>query len=188
MKKKILIIDNFDSFTFNLVDYFAQLECDVTVYRNIIDPQKVDAIKPDLIVFSPGPSVPAHAGNMMEIIHRYHKKYPLFGVCLGHEAFIEYFGGSLKFTTPVHGQASTIHHDGKTIFKGLPQNFLGGRYHSLVANRVPNCFEVSAKHNNLVMAIRHKTLPIEGVQFHPESVLTMKNGNGFQIIKNIVTL
>lgn len=188
MKKKILMIDNFDSFTFNLVDYFAQLECTVEVYRNTVDPKKIDEVKPDLIVFSPGPSIPKNAGNMMKIIDLFHKKYPLFGVCLGHEAFIEYFGGSLKFTTPVHGQASAIHHNGKTIFKGLPQDFLGGRYHSLVADRVPECFEVSAKHDDLVMAIRHKTLPIEGVQFHPESVLTLKNGNGFQIIKNVISL
>lgn len=184
MYKKIFLLDNFDSFTFNLVDYLKQLGCEVHVYRNDVDVEKVEEINPDLIVFSPGPSVPKNAGNMMKIIDKYHKKYPMFGVCLGHEAFIEYFGGSLKFVTPVHGRSSAIEHDGKTIFKGIAQNFSGGRYHSLAAAKVPNCFEISAMHEDIVMAIRHKKLPIEGVQFHPESVLTMKNGVGLQIIKN----
>lgn len=184
--KKIFLLDNFDSFTFNLVDYFRQLGCQVEVYRNNVAIETVDAFKPDLIVFSPGPSVPANAGNMMKIIDKYHKKYPMFGVCLGHEAFLEYFGGSLKFVTPVHGKSSPIHHDGKTIFKGLDKDFLAGRYHSLCADKVPSCFTVSAKTDGLVMAMRHKTLPIEGVQFHPESVLTMKRGNGFKMIENVV--
>lgn len=185
--KKILVIDNFDSFTFNLVDYFKQLGCEVVVYRNDVDVEMVDQVKPDLIVFSPGPSVPKNAGNMMAIIDKYHTEYPMFGVCLGHEAFIEYFGGSLKFVEPVHGRSSAIHHDGKTVFSGLDQDFAGGRYHSLVADEVPECFEVSAEFEDLVMGIRHKELPIEGVQFHPESVLSMKRGNGFKIIKNLIS-
>ncbi len=192
--KKIFLVDNFDSFTFNLVDYFRQLECEVEVYRNTVDPKKVDAVKPDLLVFSPGPSIPKNAGNMMKIIDQYHDKYPMFGVCLGHEAFVEYFGGSLKFVTPVHGKSTEMHHDGKTIFSGIEQDFMGGRYHSLCADKVPDDFEVSATtamagsstSDGLVMAMRHKTLPIESVQFHPESVLTMKRGNGFRIIENIV--
>ncbi|MEK7672699.1 MAG: aminodeoxychorismate/anthranilate synthase component II [Patescibacteria group bacterium] len=186
MFKKIFLLDNFDSFTFNLVDYFRQLGCKVEVYRNTVDPSVINKFKPDLIVFSPGPSVPKNAGNMMKIIDKYHEKYPMFGVCLGHEAFIEYFGGSLKFVKPVHGKSSPIKHDGKTIFKDLEQNFAAGRYHSLCADKTPNCFEISAKYGNLVMAIRHKTLPIEGVQFHPESVLSMNRGNGFKIIQNVV--
>jgi anthranilate synthase component 2 len=184
--KNILLIDNFDSFTFNLVSYFEILNCKLKIFRNTIDPLVIDIISPDLIVISPGPSVPKNAGNLMAIIDKYHKKYPMFGVCLGHEALIEYFGGTLKFTDPVHGEASPIEHDGKTIFKEIPQNFMGGRYHSLVANKMPDCFDVSAKFGDLVMAMRHKTLHIEGVQFHPESVLTMKNQNGFNIIKNLV--
>lgn len=184
--KKILLVDNFDSFTYNLVDYFRLLGCTVSVHRNNADPKVVSAEKPDLIVFSPGPSVPDNAGNMLKIIDQYHKKYPMFGVCLGHEAFIEYFGGGLKFVNPVHGRATKMHHDGKTIFKGVEQDFMGGRYHSLCAGNVPECFEVSAKSDGLVMAMRHKTLPIESVQFHPESVLTMKGGNGMKIINNIV--
>jgi len=184
--KKLFLVDNFDSFTFNLVDYFRQLDCEVEVYRNNVDPKKVEDVNPDLIVFSPGPSIPKNAGNMMKIIDLYHQKYPMFGVCLGHEAFVEYFGGSLKFVTPVHGKSTAMHHDGKTIFTGIEQDFMGGRYHSLCADKVPESFEVSASSDGLVMAMRHKTLPIESVQFHPESVLTMKRGNGFKIIENIV--
>jgi anthranilate synthase/aminodeoxychorismate synthase-like glutamine amidotransferase len=184
--KKILLVDNFDSFTFNLVDYFKQFGCKVDVYRNTVDVKKIEEINPDLIVFSPGPSIPKNAGNMMKIIDIYHKKYPMFGVCLGHEAFIEYFGGSLKFVKPVHGKSSLIKHDGKTIFKNIEDRFSAGRYHSLCADKTPNCFHVTATTDSLVMAIRHKNLPIEGVQFHPESVLTMKGGNGKKMIGNIV--
>ncbi len=184
--KNILVIDNFDSFTFNLVDYLTQLNCKVTTLRNTISISSVAKIDPDLIVLSPGPSVPKNAGNLMGIIDRYHDIYPIFGVCLGHEALIEYFGGTLTFTEPVHGKASPIRHDGKTIFTGLEQNFMAGRYHSLIADKVPSCFCTSAKYKNIVMGVRHRSLPIEGVQFHPESVLTMKGQNGFHIIKNLV--
>ena len=138
--KKILIIDNFDSFTFNLVDYFKGAGCEVLVYRNTVNPEKIDQIKPDAIVFSPGPSIPKNAGNMLKIISMYHKKYPMLGICLGHQAFVEFFGGNLKFVEPVHGMASPIHHDGKTIFKDIPQDFFAGRYHSLSAEIVPACF------------------------------------------------
>jgi len=185
-KLKILIIDNFDSFTFNLVDYFEQLDCNVTVFRNNIDPEVIEKYSPDMIVISPGPSVPKKAGNLLDIIDIYHSKYPFFGVCLGHEAFIEYFGGTLKFLEPVHGKSSEINNDGKTIFKNIDQKFKAGRYHSLVGDKIPDCFEVSATYKDIVMAIRHKTLPIEGVQFHPESVLTMKKGNGLKIIENLL--
>ncbi len=184
--RKILIIDNFDSFTFNLVEYFKKAGCEVLVYRNTVNPQKIDQIKPDAIVFSPGPSVPEKAGNMMEIIKLYHQKYPMLGICLGHQAFVEFFGGSLKFVDPVHGMASSISHDGKTIFQTIPQNFFAGRYHSLAANKMPDCLEISATHGDIVMALRHKTLPIEGVQFHPESVLSMKGEAGYKIIRNFL--
>lgn len=182
----ILIIDNFDSFTFNLADIFRRLGCRVSVYRNDVDPAVIADLFPDLIVLSPGPSVPRRAGNLMAIIDRCHRSFPLFGVCLGHEALIEYFGGSLKLTEPVHGKSSPISHDGRTIFKGLPADFMAGRYHSLIADRVPNCLEISAFCGDLIMAVRHKTLPIEGVQFHPESVLTMKGECGFKMIENII--
>ncbi len=185
--KNILIIDNFDSFTFNLADYFKQLGCKVKVYRNNINPSLIGKINPDLIVISPGPSIPKNAGNLMKIIAQYYYKYPIFGVCLGHEALIEYFRGTLKFIEPVHGKSSKIHHDSKGIFRNITQDFDAGRYHSLVADKIPDCFERSATSTNLVMAIRHKKLPIDGVQFHPESVLTMKGGNGFKIIKNLIS-
>lgn len=187
MTKRILLIDNFDSFTFNLVDYFKQLDCEVIVHRNDVDPSKVDEVRPDLIVISPGPSVPKKAGNLMKIIDVACGKYPIFGVCLGHEALIEYFGGSLKFVKPVHGKSSKIKHDGKGIFCGIEQGFSGGRYHSLVGDKIPSCFEVTAKSEGLVMAIKHKTLPVVGVQFHPESVLTMRGESGFRIIKNLIS-
>lgn len=180
------MIDNFDSFTFNLVDYLEQLQCEVKVYRNNVDPAIIDDVKPDLIMISPGPSVPKNAGNLMKMIDLSHQRYPIFGVCLGLEALVEFFGGSLKLTTPVHGKSSPIHHDGKTIFTGIDQDFLAGRYHSLVTDRLPDCFDISANCENLIMAIRHKTLPIEGVQFHPESVLTMKGGNGFKLMENVI--
>ncbi len=188
--KKILLIDNFDSFTYNLVDYFRQLGCEVLVYRNDVEVEIVETVKPDLLVFSPGPSVPREAGNMMEMIERYAEKVPMFGVCLGHEAFIEHFGGSLKYVDPVHGKTSEMKHDGATIFTGLEEEFKAGRYHSLCADEVPDCFEVAATcegvDGDLVMAVRHRNLPIEGVQFHPESVLSMKGGSGFKMIENIV--
>lgn len=184
--KKIFLLDNFDSFTFNLVDYFEQLGCEVFSYRNTVSVDKIAEVDPDLIVFSPGPSIPKNAGNMMAMIDKYCGHYPMFGVCLGHEAFIEYFGGSLKFVEPVHGRSSSIHHDRRTIFEGLEQDFAAGRYHSLCADKVPDCLEISASYENLVMAVRHKELAIEGVQFHPESVLSMKAGNGFKMIENVV--
>ncbi len=184
--KKILLIDNFDSFTFNLVDFFEILGAEVKVYRNNVSLELIDKQSFDLLVFSPGPSVPKNAGNLMEIIDKYKEKSPMFGVCLGHEAITEAFGGSLKFVEPVHGRRSDIHHDEKTIFKDLPTPYKAGRYHSLVSDFIPDCFEISAETDNLVMAMRHKTLPIESVQFHPESVLTMENENGLKMIKNIL--
>jgi anthranilate synthase/aminodeoxychorismate synthase-like glutamine amidotransferase len=184
--KKILVIDNFDSFTFNLVDYFKRLECEVLVLRNNVSLERIDEFEPDLIVLSPGPSVPRKAGKLMEIIDKFHQKYPIFGVCLGMEALVEYFGGTLKFVEPVHGKSSAISHNGKGIFEGLEKDFMAGRYHSLAADRVPDCFEITARAGDLVMGIVHKELPIVAVQFHPESVLTLKHESGFNIINNIV--
>ncbi len=184
--KNIVIIDNFDSFTFNLVEYFRLLKCNVLTYRNTVDPQTIKDLKPDIIVMSPGPSIPKNAGNLMKIIEKYHKVYPMFGVCLGHEALIEFFGGSLKFIKPVHGGSSPITHNKKGIFKDIEQNFQAGRYHSLVADKIPECFEVTSTYKDLVMSIKHKDLKLTGVQFHPESVLTAKHNNGFKIIKNLL--
>jgi para-aminobenzoate synthetase component 2 len=143
--KHILLIDNFDSFTYNLVDFFETAGAEVSVLRNDVSVSEVDPKQYDLLLISPGPSVPKNAGNLMEIIEKCVGKIPIFGVCLGHEALAEFFGGSLQFVPPVHGKSSAIHHDGKTIFSGLPQDFPGGRYHSLAVDRMPEDFEISAK-------------------------------------------
>ena len=182
----ILLIDNFDSFTFNLVDEFEKEGCNVIVYRNNTPMETIDkeVEKTDLIVISPGPSTPKKAGNILEIIKRYHKTKPIFGVCLGHQALAEAFGGKVvKAKELIHGKSSRIKHDGKTIFTGIKSPLTGGRYHSLVAEELPACLEISARTNSTVMAIRHKKYPLEGVQFHPESILT---ASGSDIIRNLI--
>lgn len=189
MKKRILLIDNFDSFTFNLVDFFETAGGELTIYRNDVS---VDDIHPkdfDLLLISPGPSIPKNAGNLMEIIDKCIGEIPIFGVCLGHEALAEAFGGTLKFVHPVHGKNSPIQHDGKSIFENLPNPFPGGRYHSLAVDKMPEDFEISAEsEDGVIMAMRHKTLPIESVQFHPESVLTMKDGVGMKLVENVMKI
>jgi len=185
--KKILLIDNFDSFTYNLVDYFKQLGCEVIVYRNQVTPEQLDAVDFDLLVLSPGPSVPKNAGNLFEIIGHFYQRKPIFGICLGLQALIEFFGGSLKFVPPHHGKADNITNDQKTIYTGLNPAIEIARYHSLAADEVPSCFEVSGRSNDgTVMSIRHKLLPIEAVQYHPESVLSMRDEVGMRIMKNVV--
>lgn len=187
MFKKILLIDNFDSFTFNLVDYLKRYKCQVDIFRNNMAIKKVEEINPDLIVISPGPGNPKQAGNLLSIIKKYKNKYPIFGVCLGHQAIIEAFGGTLRVLgEPYHGKQSLVTHDEKTIYKGLPNPIEAGRYHSLVGYDIPDCLEVSATTGQVVMGVRHKSLPIEGVQFHPESILTYKDNNGLKIIKNLI--
>jgi anthranilate synthase component II len=185
--KKVLIIDNFDSFTFNLVDFFRVANANVEIFRNNVKLTEITKFKPELLVFSPGPGIPKNAGNLLQIIENFHQTVPIFGVCLGFEALIEFFGGTLKFVTPVHGKNSEIKHDGKTIFSDLPKKFKAGRYHSLAADFVPKCFEISARGENLIMGIRHKSLPIEAVQFHPESVLTMRDNCGLRMIENLIS-
>ena len=186
---KILFIDNFDSFTFNLVDEFAKRNCNVMVYRNniamnIID-KAVKKFKPTLIVISPGPSAPKDAGNSMEIIMRYAGKIPIFGDCLGLQCIVEVFGGVVgKAKETIHGKASKINHDNKTRFKGIENPFSAGRYHSLCALDLPYVLEVSARsESDIVMGVRHKKYFVEGVQFHPESILTPVGG---LIIENLI--
>lgn len=187
----ILMIDNFDSFTYNLVDEFEKRKCGVLVYRNNTDMKTIDEaikkIKLKLIVISPGPSNPKNAGNSLEIIKRYHKKIPVFGVCLGHQAVIEAFGGKVGRAIQVfHGKPSLIEHDGKGIFRGIENPFQAGRYHSLVGTEMPDCLEISAKtEDGVIMAVRHKTRPVEGVQFHPESILTPVGG---RLIENLIRM
>ena len=186
---KVLFIDNFDSFTYNLVEEFRKRKCSVLVYRNdtaieMIE-QAVKKFRPNLIVISPGPSSPENAGNSMEIIKNYFKKIPIFGVCLGHQCIIEAFGGKVdKAPEPTHGKDSAILHDKKTIFRNLESHFHAGRYHSLAGLEIPDSLEVSARtEDNIVMAIRHKKHFVEGVQFHPESILTPCGG---KIIENLI--
>ena len=183
----ILILDNLDSFTYNLVDFFRQLGCRVKVYRNTADPELMAQEQFDLLVLSPGPSVPRNAGNLMRVIARFYQEKPILGVCLGHQALIEFFGGSLANIAPVHGKSVPIQHDGRGIFTGLAQDCHVARYHSWAGDVIPPELEVSARsHDGTVMAVRHKRLPIEGIQFHPESVLSMKNQVGMQMLRNVV--
>ena len=186
---RVLCIDNFDSFTYNLVDEFAKKGCDVQVYRNNIDMSTFDKIikkfKPQLMVISPGPGTPENAGNCINLIHEYAGKIPMFGICLGMQCIVEAFDGRVtKAPETIHGKPTSVKHDGETIFKGLPNPFQAGRYHSLHAHEVPYILEISARSETaLVMAVRHKEMPIEGVQFHPESVLTT---SGSQIMENVM--
>ncbi|MBW2974273.1 aminodeoxychorismate/anthranilate synthase component II [Candidatus Woesearchaeota archaeon] len=189
---KVLFIDNFDSFTYNLVDEFEKRGCEVLVYRNNIDmkiiDQAVKRFKPGLIVISPGPGTPRQAGISKEIISNYHEKIPIFGVCLGHQCIIDYFGGRVdKAVETIHGKPSKINHDNTGIFKGLENPFQAGRYHSLVGYDVPYCLEISARtvRRELVMAVRHKEFPVIGIQFHPESILTPAGG---KIIENLLSI
>jgi anthranilate synthase/aminodeoxychorismate synthase-like glutamine amidotransferase len=171
----ILLIDNYDSFTYNLAHLFGALGAEVTVRRNdAITADEAEALAPDRLVLSPGPGRPEAAGAMPEIVARLAGRVPTLGVCLGHQALVQAFGGEVGFARElVHGEATAIEHDGRGIFAGLPQGFEAGRYHSLAATAVPPELAVSATApDGEVMAVRHRTLPVDGVQFHPESVLT----------------
>jgi para-aminobenzoate synthetase component 2 len=175
---KVLVVDNYDSFTYNLVQYLGELGAEMRVVRN--DEVSVDEIeneiKPDKIVISPGPGDPDAAGITLGTIERFAGRVPILGVCLGHQAIGQHFGGNVvRGPEPVHGKPVDVRHDGRTIFEGVPQDFAAARYHSLVVDResVPDCLEISAESpDGLVMAVRHREMPVEGVQFHPESILT----------------
>ena len=186
---KILMIDNFDSFTYNLADEFEKRNCRVEVYRNNIglgNFEKItDELKPGLIVISPGPSSPNDAGISIDVIKKYSGKIPIFGVCLGHQCIIEAFGGIVNRAPEVlHGKPSRITHDGKSIFKNIENPFQVGRYHSLAGIKIPEELVVSAETDTgLVMGVRHKNFFVEGVQFHPESILTP---NGGLLIENLI--
>ena len=171
----ILLIDNYDSFTYNLAHLFGELGADVVVRRNDeITPDEAETLSPSHLVVSPGPGRPEEAGVTLEILRRLSVRVPIFGVCLGHQAIVQHFGGEVgQARELVHGKATAVRNDGRGIFAGLPKEFPAGRYHSLAATSVPDCFEISATApDGEVMAVRHRELPIDGVQFHPESVLT----------------
>jgi len=187
----LLIIDNYDSFTYNLVQYLGEMGADMKIFRN--DEVTVDEIendlKPEKIFISPGPGTPDNAGISLAVIDRFAEKLPILGVCLGHQAIGQHFGGKVvRAPEPVHGKPVEVSHDGKTIFKQIPETFNAGRYHSLIVERssLPASLEISASSpDGLIMAMRHKTLKIEGVQFHPESILT---DHGKILLKNFLNL
>src|SRR3984885_12828767 len=185
----ILLIDNYDSFTYNLAQYLGQLGETLEVHRNDkITLEDIAAKKPDRIVISPGPGVPEKAGIIVDVIRQFGGKIPLLGVCLGHQAIGYAFGGKvIRAPEIMHGKTSRIHHDQKTIFSELPQDFVATRYHSLIVERksFPADLEISAKTDGIIMGLRHRTMPVEGVQFHPESVLT---DVGMQLLKNFLSL
>ncbi len=186
----ILMIDNYDSFTYNLVQYMGELGADLEVFRNDqIAIAEIEKLNPHKIVISPGPCTPSKAGISKEVIKHFAGRIPLLGVCLGHQSVVEAFGGEIiKAKKLMHGKTSMIQHDGKTIFKGLPNPFEATRYHSLVVNRanLPDCFKISAESDDgEIMGIRHKELAVEGVQFHPESILTV---HGKDLLKNFIDL
>ena len=186
----ILMIDNYDSFTYNLVQYLGVLGYEVEVRRNDkITLDGVEKMRPERIVISPGPGTPQSAGITIPIVERFYRKVPILGVCLGHQAIGASFGGQvIRAGQLMHGKTSEISHDGKTIFHNLPDLFSATRYHSLAIDRegLPDCLEVSAEaEDGEIMGLRHRQYPVEGIQFHPESILT---NVGMDILKNFLSL
>lgn len=186
---KIVLIDNYDSFTFNLVHYLGELGADVVVHRNNkISADAVIASDPDAIVLSPGPCTPNEAGICLELIEKASPTIPMFGVCLGHQAMGQVFGGKVvRAPTPVHGKMATISHQGKSVFRGINGPFKATRYHSLVVDKasLPDCVEDTAQTDGLIMGLAHKERPAHGVQFHPESIASE---HGHLILKNFIEL
>jgi anthranilate synthase/aminodeoxychorismate synthase-like glutamine amidotransferase len=184
----ILMIDNYDSFTFNIVQYLEQMGENVTVYRNDkINIQEIRKLKPAAIFLSPGPCTPLEAGITVHVVRELHTELPIMGICLGHQSIGYAFGAQIVLAGRImHGKTSPVKHDGKTIFAGLPNPFVAGRYHSLLVSRdtLPDCLEISAETDEgEIMGLRHKNYPVEGIQFHPESVLTPQ---GKRIIRNFL--
>jgi anthranilate synthase component II len=189
----LLMIDNYDSFTYNLVQYLGELGADVRVYRNdAITVEQVEQLDPERIVISPGPCTPNHAGISLALIQKLGARIPILGVCLGHQAIGQAYGGNIVHAGRVmHGKTSMMHHTGKGVFARLPDPFEATRYHSLVIEKhsLPECLEVTAWTRNEdgsleeIMGVRHKTLPVEGVQFHPESILTQ---HGHDLLRNFL--
>ncbi|UCE18957.1 MAG: aminodeoxychorismate/anthranilate synthase component II [Gemmatimonadota bacterium] len=184
----IFMIDNYDSFTYNLVQYLGELGIDVVVRRNDrICPEEIDRANPDRIVISPGPCTPDEAGISVEAVKYFSGKIPILGVCLGHQSIAQAFGGRVVRADGVmHGKTSSIHHDGRTIYENIENPFTATRYHSLIVEKasLPDCFEISAwTDDGIIMGIRHKVYRVEGVQFHPESILT---ATGKNLLKNFI--
>ncbi len=188
--RKVLFIDNFDSFTYNLVDDFCKRNCRAKVYRadTALDELKAVAAEfaPDLLVISPGPGTPDTAGVSLAATGYFKDRLPILGVCLGHQVIVQHFGGKIGHApVPMHGKPSRVTHDEKGVFAGVENPLQAGRYHSLCAVEVPDCLEETARFEDVVMGVRHKELPVFGVQFHPESILTPAGG---RIIENILSI
>ncbi len=186
----ILLLDNYDSFTYNLAQYLGQMGQKLEIRRNDqITLDEIEEMQPERIVISPGPCTPREAGVSVPLVERFARKIPILGVCLGHQAIGAAFGGRvIRAKKIMHGKTSEIEHDGKTIFRDLPQNFVATRYHSLIVEResLPESLEISAETaDGTIMGLRHRQFPVEGVQFHPESVLTSP---GFRLLQNFLTL
>jgi len=179
---RVLVIDNYDSFTYNLVQYLGELGAEVEVLRN--DVEELLEREPDRVIVSPGPCTPDEAGLSMRAVRRFGERgTPVLGVCLGHQSLAQEFGGRVARGKPVHGKTAEMEHDGRTIYTGLESPLVVGRYHSLVVEDLPDVLHVSARAGDVVMGVRHAELPIEGVQFHPESVLTP---HGKQMLRNFL--
>jgi anthranilate synthase/aminodeoxychorismate synthase-like glutamine amidotransferase len=184
----ILIIDNYDSFVYNLAQYVGEMDWEPQVFRNDkITLDEIGRLAPTHIIVSPGPCTPVEAGISNDVILRFGGKIPVLGVCLGHQCVGYAYGGVIDRTTPMHGKTSMVHHDGKAVFSGVPNPFEAGRYHSLIIrpDTVPACLEVSARtEDGVIMGVRHKEFVVEGIQFHPESVLT---GAGHDLLRNFLS-
>ncbi len=190
ISRKVLFIDNFDSFTYNLVDDFCKRKCQAKVYRADTKleelAQVADEFKPDLLVISPGPGTPDTAGVSLAAVDYFKDKLPILGVCLGHQVIVQYFGGKISHApVPMHGKPSRVTHNEKGIFAGIENPLQAGRYHSLIALEMPDCLEKTAEFEGIIMGVQHKELPIYGVQFHPESILTPAGG---KIIENVLSI
>jgi anthranilate synthase/aminodeoxychorismate synthase-like glutamine amidotransferase len=186
---RVLIVDNYDSFVYNLAQYVGELGWEPMVYRNDkISPAEIDALAPDGIIISPGPGTPKEAGISNEVVLRFGGRIPILGVCLGHQCIGYAHGGLIVHAAPVHGKSSKIYHDGKTIFSHIPNPFPAARYHSLIIQpeSLPSCLEISARtETGEIMGVRHREYLVEGVQFHPESILTQA---GHEILDNFLHL
>jgi anthranilate synthase/aminodeoxychorismate synthase-like glutamine amidotransferase len=189
-KRKVLFIDNFDSFTYNLVDDFCKRDCQAKVYRADTNLEQLkllaDEFDPDLLLISPGPGTPDGAGVSLSAVEYFKGKLAIFGVCLGHQVIVQHFGGRISHApVPMHGKPSRVTHSQTGIFEGVENPLQAGRYHSLCAVEIPDCLETTAEFEGVIMGVEHKELPIFGVQFHPESILTPAGG---KIIENILEI
>ena len=188
--RKVLFIDNFDSFTYNLVDDFCKRNCQAKVYRADTDlkelKQLADEFSPELLVISPGPGTPDTAGVSLSAVDYFKDKLPILGVCLGHQVIVQYFGGKIGHAPePMHGKPSRVTHNQRAIFAGVENPLQAGRYHSLCVLELPDCLQKTAEFEGIIMGVQHKELPIYGVQFHPDSILTPA---GCKIIENILSI